>query len=324
MSATFRRRGFTLVELLVVISIIAVLIGLLLPAVQSAREASRRTSCASGLRQLGLGAIRSMESTGYFPGAGKDACYEGGGQQPSHRQCTAGPSLSQGGCCGPADIDREEWAWGFQILPFIEGQAIFNQPMTAAGHAVVRRTPVPIMYCPTRRSPGQTDLGRARSDYAANIGHSSGSRESPPTSGAQPFAGLSGLIIRTGAGQVRPAHALDGLTNTIMIGEKQTNPRDFTNPFDENETYASAGWADTEVRRLGNQTNLPKPDMQHPSIIGTDINAGSSVFGSSHADAVCFVMGDGSIRWVSYSVDPVVYERACRRNDGQPFSAGDL
>jgi prepilin-type N-terminal cleavage/methylation domain-containing protein len=317
-------RGFTLVELLVVIAIIAVLIGLLLPAVQSARESARRTSCASGVRQLGLGATHFMESTGYFPPAGKDACYEAGGQQPSHKQCTDGPALPGGGEACPADIDRVEWSWGYHILPFIEGQAIFDQPLTAAGHAVVRSTPIPIMYCPTRRSPGQADLGRARTDYAANVGGISGDRKSPPTAGVAPFASLSGLIIRTGAGQVRPAHARDGLSNTIMLGEKQINPRDFATPYDENENYASSGWADTEVRRVGSQANVPKPDLLHPSITGTNPKASSDVFGSSHSSGVCFVMGDGSTRWVSYGVDPVVFERACRRNDGQAFAAGDL
>ena len=325
MPTSVRRRAFTLVELLVVIAIIAVLIGLLLPAVQSARESARRASCASGIRQLGLGAIRFMESKGFFPPAGKDACYEGQGQQPSHRQCTAGPPLAQGGCCGPADIDRVEWSWGYQILPFIEGQTIFDQPMTAAGHAVVRRTAIPIMYCPTRRSPGSADVGRARSDYAANAGHTGGPRESPPTSGVAAFAGLSGLIIRTGAGQVRPAHARDGLSNTILLGEKQINPRDFVNPFDENETYASTGWADTEVRRVGSQTRVPKPDSAHPSLLpGAAATASSDVFGSSHSGGVCFVLGDGSVRWVSYSVDPIAYERACRRDDGQVLASGGL
>jgi prepilin-type N-terminal cleavage/methylation domain-containing protein len=319
------RRGFTLIELLVVIAIIAVLIGLLLPAVQSARESARRTSCASGIRQLGLGVIRFMDSKDFFPTAGKDACYEAGGQQPNHRQCTAGPALPNGGGAGPADIDRIEWSWGYHILPFIEAQAVFDQPMTAAGHAVVRRTAIPIMYCPTRRSPGVTDLGRARTDYAANVGHTGGSRESPPTSGAAAFAGLSGLIIRTGAGQVRPAHARDGLSNTIMLGEKQINARDFVTPYDENETYAAPGWADTEVRRVGSQTKMPKPDSQHPSLLpGAAATASSDVFGSSHSSGVCFVLGDGSVRWVSYSVDPVAYERACRRDDGQVLASGGL
>lgn len=267
-----------------------------------------------------------MESKGFFPSAGKDACYEAGGQQPSHRQCAAGPSLSQGGCCGPAEIDRAEWSWGYHILPFIEAQMIHDQPFTSAGNAVVRRTPIPIMYCPTRRSPGSANLGgRARTDYASNSGHSNGSRESPPTPGAAPFAGLSGLIIRTGAGRVRPAHATDGLSNTILLGEKQINPRDFVQPFDENETYASTGWGDNEVRRLGSRTKTPKPDFQHPSLRpGAAATAASDLFGSSHADTVCFVLGDGAIRWLGYDVDPSVFERACRRNDGQPLGGGGL
>jgi hypothetical protein len=179
------------------------------------------------------------------------------------------------------------------------------------------------MYCPARRSPAQS-AGRARTDYAACVGHGSGSRESPPTAGAAAFAGLSGLIIRTGAGHVRHAHVTDGLSKTVMFGEKQTNPKDFSTPFDENETYASAGWADTEVRRVGNRTTTPQPDREHPSLTGGAATASSSRFGSSHPAGVCFVWGDGSTRWISYAVDPVSFERACRRDDGQLLSTGDL
>ena len=116
----------------------------------------------------------------------------------------------------------------------------------------------------------------------------------------------------------------DGLSKTVMFGEKQTNPKDFSTPFDENETYASAGWADTEVRRVGNRTTTPQPDREHPSLTGGAATASSSRFGSSHPAGVCFVWGDGSTRWISYAVDPVSFERACRRDDGQLLSTGDL
>ena len=92
----------------------------------------------------------------------------------------------------------------------------------------------------------------------------------------------------------------------------------------ENETYASAGWADTEVRRVGNRTTTPQPDREHPSLTGGAATASSSRFGSSHPAGVCFVWGDGSTRWISYAVDPVSFERACRRDDGQLLSTGDL
>jgi len=317
----FGRAAFTLVEMLVVIAIIAVLMALLLPAVQSVREAARRTQCGNQLRQLALGCLGHLQMREAFPQAGKDACYEAGAQQPSHRQCTVGPALGQGGCCGPATIDRVEWSWAFHILPWIEGQTIFDQPMDSTGNAVVNRTPIPIMYCPTRRAPVAYN-GRARTDYAGCIGHTDGRRESPPTAGVPPFAGLTGLIIRTGAGEVRDGHVPDGLSNTIMLGEKQINPQDFANPFDENETYAATGWADTEVRRRGDQP--PEPDSRHPSLITTNINANSARFGSSHADVCGCAFGDGSVRWVRFGVEQAVFQRACRREDRESFSVDDL
>ena len=315
------RTAFSLVELLVVIAIIALLMALLLPAVQGVREAARRTQCGNHMRQLALGCLGHLDSRGFFPQAGKDACYAGGGQQPDHRQCTAGPALGQGGCCGPATIDRAEWSWLFHILPWIEGQVIFDQPLDSAGNAVVNRTAIPIMYCPTRRAPVASN-GRARTDYAGCIGHTDGSRTSPPTAGAAPFAGLTGLIIRTGAGEVRDGHVPDGLSNTIMLGEKQTNPRDFVNPYDENETYAATGWADTEVRRRGDRP--PEPDSRHPSLITSNLNANSPRFGSSHADTCGFVFGDGSVRWVRFGVEQAVFQRACRREDRESYSLDDL
>jgi prepilin-type N-terminal cleavage/methylation domain-containing protein len=315
-NARQNEHGFTLVELLVVIAIIGLLIALLLPAVQSARESGRRTSCANNIRSLGLGAIHRMESHGDFPTGGKDGC----GQEPHHPRCAdvePPPEGNRPGCCGPQD--RTEWSWGYQILPFIDGQAVYDH----RSDAVVRQTPVPIMYCPTRRSPTAYQ-NRARTDYAGNRGHTGGRNDL-----SRPFADLSGLVVRNFAGQLRAAHVVDGLSNTILLGEKQINVLRSNGPgpdvpTDENETYAAAGWGDFETNRIGSQTVLPLPDARHPSITGTNPATGSRHFGSSHPGVCGFVLADGSVRWVSFQVDPITFERACRRNDLQMIELDKL
>jgi prepilin-type N-terminal cleavage/methylation domain-containing protein len=123
-----RARAFTLVELLVVIAIIAVLIGLLLPAVQSAREAARRTSCSGNMRQVGLACLQYHESRGFLP---------------------------------PARLADQHVSWAVLILPFLEQQAgydLWDLPAQYyAQPAEARAVQVPSFFCPSRRGPGQAE-----------------------------------------------------------------------------------------------------------------------------------------------------------------------
>ncbi|MEM8864248.1 MAG: DUF1559 domain-containing protein [Planctomycetota bacterium] len=126
------KRGFTLVELLVVIAIIGILIALLLPAVQSAREAAQRTQCKNQLKQMALGCLNHADTFGQFPtgGIGPDPRIEA--------------YIEGGNPMGPSD---QGLGWSFQILPFLEEDAVHGITTTAQ----LRDTAVPTYNCPSRR-----------------------------------------------------------------------------------------------------------------------------------------------------------------------------
>ncbi len=279
------RGAFTLIEVLVVIAIIAILVGLLLPAVQKVREAAARMTCQNNLKQMAIAFHAHHDALGYFP--------KGGTHLPptydSQADITANTPLSR----------EESWSWAYLILPYIEQDNLYRN----TNSTIVRSTPIKIYYCPSRR-PVQVYNSWAKIDYAGNAGDQS--------------EGQNGLVMRTTQGVVRVADVTDGMSNTVMLGEKQLNPAMFGQSIDDNESYCTPGWnGDWEVYRWG--AAVPAPDMSVPG----DITP-SYVFGSAHTVGFTCAFADGSVRFLRYSVSATTWRRVCVRNDHLVFNANEL
>ena len=204
-SSTKSRPAFTLVELLVVIAIIAMLVTLLLPAVQSAREAARRSQCQNNLRQIGLAVVNYTDTHAEV--------------LPMGRENTHHFSVS----------------WAFRILPFLEDAAVHDafvkgQKVEDGRNAIAMRTPVPTYVCPARRStddlvdfdnddsPTRTPKSAAPGDYAASAGpfvtYGNAGEKNPRESG----------VIYTKS-EVKLRQVTDGTSKTLLVGERHVIPK---------------------------------------------------------------------------------------------------
>lgn len=278
------RQGFTLIELLVVIAIIAVLIGLLVPAVQKVREAANRMSCSNNLKQIGLAFQSYHDVTGFLPTAGSDG---GVGNNPA--------------------VNRLDFGWAYEILPFIEQEALQREPNVV----IMRATPVKTFGCATRSGP-RIVSGSAMSDYAGNGG--TNPNANPGTSCNGPIVlSRNGTSTALQPGVLRLSAVIDGLSNTMFVGEKINNPGKTC--CANNESWAGPG-IDGDILR-GCRANGaswwgPAQDFNDPTVPDDE----NYRFGSAHSGGLNVVLGDGSVRMVKYSIDPVVFMRLCHRADG--------
>jgi len=278
---TTRRRGFTLIELLVVIAIIAILIGLLLPAVQKVREAAARLQCSNHLKQIGL-AFHNYESANqYFPQGGMDghpaAITTGGVPNPAGYKYDEDPGgYETTTCCRAAN--REGWNHWYRILPYIEQDNVYNLGVDAPGYwpnvsnnsneDIVARQLIKIYYCPSRRPP--TGYGSAlfgRCDYAGNagiftgdvheltgdtpaapLGFSPAQNERTPVNFGN-YPGRGGFIVWPGRGAKRTiAGITDGTSNSIAAAEKAIPAGRYGADGGDNERWNNSGWDEDNIR----------------------------------------------------------------------------
>ena len=277
-----QRRAFTLVELLVVIAIIAVLIGLLLPAVQSAREAARRNSCTSNVKQISLAFLNFEDSRKRLPFAGDN-----------------GPTS----CCEPDVGDWDRVNWPYPILPFMEQSDLFDLGVTS--RTAINQVPVAAHICPTRRTV-KLYRGHMKTDYASNYGTSD----------------TNGVLVAKRFGTPRLRDVTDGTSKTLLVAERRIHraymegaagffANDDAHAYhSDNESAYFSGLAD-DVERRG--SSPPAPDLVDPTVPGSIVNGH---FGSSHAAGIVAGFADGSVRQVTFTIDPEAFRRLSVKNDG--------
>ncbi len=304
------RSAFTLVELLVVIAIIGILVALLLPAIQAARESARRAQCINHQKQFGLALLNYHDSRGRLPFA-----------RTTH--------------------DQTGHTWYVDIMPFMEGQNIYNQ-WVANDRSPTVKSPsfeeqnqrtveltLPEYYCPTRRAPTVLSTGEGRDtiifrgsvgDYAVCVNDA----RTADWSGALNPRAVNGVFFngssQTNASNNRSALKLkeitDGTSKTIFVGEKHVR-MSAPQISDHDNCIFNSDHGPTAGRAAGatlSAAGVPVADLA--PIASNPDEAYNSQFGSWHPGVCNFLMGDGHVESIDPSIDLVTLKYMANRRDG--------
>lgn len=284
------RKAFTLVELLVVIAIIGILIALLLPAVQAARAAARRSHCSNNLKQIGLGFHNYHDVNKHFPSDGDN-----------------GSPADSYACCSATVV--ENYSWTYWILPYIEESNLFDLGSKYGNKGTLNKTPVDTYYCPERRRVGLYK-NNAKCDYAGNAGRNSGKQ------GGGPLLRQSWI---DGGMRRDMAYATDGTSSTLLAGETRIHLAyiDSGGCCGDNENAYTGGPHDDVTRSAGKAPNVPQPDVKDAAIADTTVDG---MFGSSHTAGMNAVLIDGSVQFINYNIDSVTFGNLCDGRDGKTFT----
>jgi prepilin-type N-terminal cleavage/methylation domain-containing protein/prepilin-type processing-associated H-X9-DG protein len=324
MKASMVQRGFTLIELLVVVSITGVLLGLLLPAVQAAREAARRVQCVNNLKQVGLALHHYHDALGAFPM----------GYAARGRFLDGNTDTSPG------------WGWSSMILPQIEQATLYtavnlNLAVEASQNSTVSRSLMPVYVCPSdlTNAPfpvldasGNAIATMAPSSYAASVGNDL----TDSATGMNDDGIGNGVMFRNSG--IRLAAIIDGASQTIIVGERAWS----------NVNGVWAGVVTNGTTRRGSMNRCPSTGaafypaatlvQAHGHLLNTDTDedGGLDDFSSRHPGGANFVFADGSVRFIKtvlrdsgqtstgsslYSPSSLVLQALTTRSGGEVISA---
>lgn len=312
------RPGFTLIELLVVIAIIAILIALLVPAVQKVREAAARTQCINHLKQIGIAAHMNHDAQKALPSGGWGWTWVG---VPSRG---TGPDQPGG--------------WLYNVLPYVEQGSLRDSGTGQTGAAfqasmkTLLATKVTLFNCPTRRhggpypnafnysyrvadSAGTTSTIvptiLARTDYAANAGSQNADEYNGGPANLAAGDAWAGAPLGTFDGVVYVKSKINfqqitrGTSNTYLVGEKYMNPRNYLSGADPGDNEAMFVGMDNDVNRCS----------FNPPLQDTTGLTDTFRFGSAHSSGFNMLYCDGTVHTITYNIAPAIHKAAGRRFD---------